>query len=156
MAALRRERNSHPERRIFGGELPNIPGECLARGPFCKKKGALFRSCCIFPPFSQRENRNLNGSFTGEAPDVGFPSKIAHWAIFSPLPAFSDAEGFRPLRWATQRGFGLACRLGRCSMFATGKQHPFGNPTAFCKRRAKTLQSRGDNCKFSVTTTQTI
>ena len=52
MVARRNGRNSFSVGRIFGGELTNIPGEYLSRGPLLKgKRGSAFFPMPLFSVF---------------------------------------------------------------------------------------------------------
>lgn len=57
--------------------------------------------------FSDRETPDVGKgnplAWVRETPGVGFPSKTAHRAVFSPLPAFSTYKSFRSLRRAAKR-----------------------------------------------------
>ena len=57
--AARRQRNSHAAGRIFGGELPNIPVGCLARGPLLQEKRGPSRFLPHPASDFPKENQNL-------------------------------------------------------------------------------------------------
>ena len=101
LVAARRRRNSFAAGRIFGGELPNIPVECLARGPLLQEKRGpalfLLPTCLCFPNGKIRTGKCFYSPLCETPPGISchssrLPARLVPYCV--PLAHGTSVRGF--------------------------------------------------------------